>query len=79
MESSNLDMLKDEIFAPNELVKLMRLCDYVVAALPLTEATKEFINAEAINAMKPNAVFINIGRGKTVEEPALIRGKPRSC
>lgn len=54
------------------------MCDYIVASLPMTKKTVDMINAEAINAMQPHAVFINIGRGKTVEEPALIKGhQPR--
>lgn len=32
------------------------------------------MNAAAIAAMKQNAVFVNIGRGKCVDEPALIAG-----
>jgi len=53
----------------------MAMSDYVVAALPLTEKTKEMITADAINAMQPHAVFVNVGRGPTVDEPALIKGK----
>lgn len=49
--------------------------DYVVVATPYTPATHEQVNAAAIAAMKPNAVLINVGRGKCVEEPALIKGR----
>ena len=52
--------------------------DYVVAALPMTGKTVDMIDAEAIAALRPNAVFVNIGRGKTVVEPALIKGFPDS-
>ena len=48
--------------------------DYIVAALPGTPATAKLINAEAIRAMQPHAVFINLGRGTTVDEEALIEG-----
>jgi phosphoglycerate dehydrogenase-like enzyme len=46
--------------------------DYVVVSTPLTPATFRFITRERIALMKPEAVFINIGRGRTVDEEALI-------
>ena len=48
---------------------------YVVAVLPSTPETKGYISAEAIASMHSDAVFINIGRGKTVDEEALIKGQ----
>lgn len=58
---------------------MVALCDYVVAALPYTPATHEIVNRAVIDAMRPTAVFINVGRGKTVEEPALIEGRSVRC
>lgn len=52
----------------------MSVSDYVVAALPHTDKTEKLVNAEAINSMKETGVFINIGRGQTVDEPALVKG-----
>ena len=52
--------------------------DYIVAALPETSATRQLIDAEAIAAMRQRAVFINIGRGSTVDEAALTSGQPSS-
>jgi len=31
------------------------------------------LGEEAFRAMKPSAVFVNVGRGKTVDEKALVR------
>ncbi|MDO5041325.1 MAG: NAD(P)-dependent oxidoreductase [Peptoniphilus sp.] len=45
--------------------------DYVVMVLPLTKDTYKFMDAEKFEAMKDNAVFINVGRGETVDEKAL--------
>lgn len=50
--------------------------DYVVMALPYTPSTHHFVDAAAINSMRPNGVLINVGRGKTLEEAALIKGMP---
>ena len=44
-------------------------------ALPFTDATREVIDAKAIAKMKKTAVFVNVGRGKTVDEAALIKRK----
>ena len=63
-----------QIYTPDQLNELMSVSDYVVAALPHTDATEKLINAEAINRMKKTGVFINIGRGGTVDEPALVKG-----
>ncbi len=46
--------------------------DVVVLALPITEATHNLFSHELLQAMKPGALLINVGRGKTVDEPALI-------
>ena len=46
-------------------------CDFVVVTLPLDENTMGLVNADWFGAMKPNAVLINIGRGKVVDEAAL--------
>lgn len=63
----------DKLYTPDQLNELMSVCDYVVAATPYTPETDKMVNASAIAAMKPNAVFINVGRGKCVDEQALIQ------
>lgn len=45
---------------------------YVVMCAPLTPSTRRLLSRERIAVMKPEAVFINIGRGGTVDEEALI-------
>jgi len=46
--------------------------DYVVDAMPLTPQTGQVFDAAVFGAMKPTARFINVGRGKTVVEAALV-------
>jgi lactate dehydrogenase-like 2-hydroxyacid dehydrogenase len=53
----------------------MSVCDYIVMATPYTPSTHQLINAAAIAAMKPNGVLVNVGRGKCINEAALIEGK----
>ena len=47
--------------------------DYVLDALPLTSHTRHHFDARAFAVMRQTARFINVGRGSTVDEPALIR------
>jgi phosphoglycerate dehydrogenase-like enzyme len=46
--------------------------DVVLDALPLTPTTTGFFDAARFAMMPPSARFINVGRGATVDEPALI-------
>ncbi|MBI4551967.1 MAG: C-terminal binding protein, partial [Candidatus Latescibacteria bacterium] len=52
---------------------LFRESDFVSCHLPLTKGTYHLIGEEDFRRMKPSAYFINTGRGKVVEEAALIR------
>ena len=54
------------------LAELLAQSDFVVAMLPLTEHTRGMIDAGVFAQMKPGAVFINGGRGQTVDEAALL-------
>jgi phosphoglycerate dehydrogenase-like enzyme len=46
--------------------------DYLVSVLPNTTGTKKMVNADLLNALPSHALFINVGRGQAVDEPALI-------
>lgn len=46
--------------------------DWVIDIAPLTEKTERLIGAEAFAAMDDTAVFINVGRGDTVDTDALV-------
>ena len=63
-----------QVYTPDKLTKLMGDSDYVVMALPYTQSTHHLVNAEAVNAMRPNGVLINVGRGKTLEQDAIVKG-----
>ena len=54
------------------LNQLMSECDYIVCSTPSTVETRGMVSAEAFQAVKQNAVFINLGRGPVVDEPAMI-------
>lgn len=56
---------------------LLAGADFVVAMLPLSDSTRGMIDARFFAAMKPGAVFINGGRGATVQEDALLAALDR--
>ncbi|CCV09844.1 2-hydroxyacid dehydrogenase [Mesorhizobium sp. STM 4661] len=45
--------------------------DTLISVAPGGASTKKAINAEILEALGPNGVFVNIGRGSTVDETAL--------
>lgn len=52
---------------------LLARADIVVATLPLSDETRGFMGAAQFARMKPGAIFINGGRGATVQEGALLQ------
>ena len=62
----------DELFPPDQLHKMLGLCDTVVAAVPETPETVGMMDATAFAAMKRGAFFCNVGRGSLVDETALV-------
>jgi phosphoglycerate dehydrogenase-like enzyme len=62
----------DQIFGPAQIDEIFRQADYVVLAVPVTDATNAIAGAERLALMKPDAFLINVGRGQLVDEPALI-------
>ncbi len=63
----------DAMHGPAELGALLPQADLVVLTVPLTRETHHLIGEAQLRAMKPSAYLINIGRGGTVDEPALVR------
>ena len=51
--------------------------DAIVLCLPGTEATRGMLGAEVLAAVKPGVTIVNVGRGTTVDEPALIEALAR--
>lgn len=58
---------------PVELAELLQRSDIVSNHLPGTGGTRKMIGEEQFRSMKPSAIFVNTGRGATVDEEAMIR------
>ncbi len=61
----------DRAYALSDLHAFLADCDVVVVTLPLTAQTQGLVDAAAINAMRPSAWLVNVGRGPVVAEQAL--------
>ncbi|MCD0502899.1 hydroxyacid dehydrogenase [Bordetella petrii] len=64
---------RDTGVAPLPLDALLECADVVTLHIPLTDATRQLMNAERLAAMKAGAVLINTARGGIVDEAALAR------
>jgi phosphoglycerate dehydrogenase-like enzyme len=62
----------ERFYTPDQLHDMLGVSDFVLLAAPFTPQTRGMIDAAALAAMRPTAVFINISRGGLVDEPALI-------
>jgi phosphoglycerate dehydrogenase-like enzyme len=62
----------DEVHAPDDMAAVFRGSDYIINLLPCTQETEKLIDRRFFDQMKPTACFINIGRGRTVNEDDLI-------
>lgn len=60
------------IYTLEALCEAVADADYIVNLLPFTAETGNVFSRQVFAAMKPSAFFVNIGRGETVDEPALI-------
>ena len=52
--------------------EVLKQADIVTLHCPLTETTKNLMNAEALSKMKKGAFLINTGRGPLIDELALV-------
>jgi phosphoglycerate dehydrogenase-like enzyme len=62
----------DNVVAQNELPEASAKADYVINVLPGDTANLKIIGSAVFARMKPSAYFINVGRGETVDEDALL-------
>lgn len=63
----------DRYFHGNDLLQFAAGLDYLICILPRTEDTNKIVDARLLEALPAHAVFVNVGRGNAVDEPALVR------
>jgi glyoxylate/hydroxypyruvate reductase A len=70
--ASPADLHVDELYGPAELPRALRQAQNLVLIAPHTAETERMIGAAELALLPAGAVFINIGRGALVDEPALV-------
>lgn len=63
----------DRCFGKNQINEIFKNCDVVVSTMPCTENTIGMIDKDKFELMKQGSSFINVGRGKIVNEEDLIK------
>ena len=68
----------NEVLPLSELDNQLKTADIVVLTLPLTSDNAGFFNADKFNMMKDSAIFVNIARGKLVNQNDMIEAIEQS-
>lgn len=63
----------DRLYPIEAMHSMLKDSDFVVVALPLTDATRHILDEAAFEAMKDSAFVVNVGRGELIKETALIQ------
>jgi phosphoglycerate dehydrogenase-like enzyme len=62
-----------EIYPAAQMREMLARADVVVVCLPLTAETAGLVGEAELQAMKPTAYLVSVGRGKVIDESALLR------
>ena len=63
----------DAMHAISEFKDMLPQADMVALCCPLTDETRDLVDAAALSRMKPSAYLINVARGPCVNEAALVK------
>ena len=67
-----LPPLVEEVLPPERLLDLLARSDVVVLSAPLTADTHHLIGARALDRIKRGALLVNVGRGKLLDDDAVV-------
>jgi D-3-phosphoglycerate dehydrogenase / 2-oxoglutarate reductase len=67
-----LVMIEHDVL-PASLEEVLRESDFISMHAPATPEAEGMLKEKHFRLMKPNAIFVNVGRGPTVQEAGLIR------
>ncbi|ASN20079.1 NAD(P)-dependent oxidoreductase [Arthrobacter sp. YN] len=61
-----------EVVSPKEAQELLPLTDILISILPASPETLDIFDSRIFGRLKKGSVFVNVGRGSTVNETALM-------
>src|SRR6185503_3683205 len=67
----------ERVYRSRDLRRGLAAADFVVLVVPLNDATRGMIGAAELQAMRPTAWLLNIGRGALIDEKALVQALER--
>lgn len=62
----------EEVLPPDRLPNLLARSDVIVLAAPLTPETTRMIGRQALERVRRGALLINVGRGKLLDDEAIV-------
>ena len=62
----------DQVYPSTQLCAMFAEADHIAIAAPLTAQTEGMVGLDALQAVKPRAILVNVSRGPIVQEKALI-------
>jgi D-3-phosphoglycerate dehydrogenase len=65
---------RHDVAQMKSLDEVLAQADYLSLHVPLTDETKGMINDATIAKMKQGVIIVNTGRGKCIDEEAMVRG-----
>ena len=66
------DDLAERIYGVDELDSALGQADFIANTLPATDSTVRLFNSSRFAAAKPGSFLVNVGRGTTIDEAAMI-------
>ena len=70
---SETSPLVDKYYHGDDLLEFAKGLDYLVSVLPRTKETNKIVDEALLKALPNHAVFVNVGRGNSVDEAALVK------
>jgi phosphoglycerate dehydrogenase-like enzyme len=64
---------------PSDLLEMAARADFVVSTAVLNEETRGLLNRTVFEAMKPDALVVNVSRGPVIEETDLLEALKSGC
>jgi phosphoglycerate dehydrogenase-like enzyme len=71
--SSETSTQVDQYYHGDDLLKFADSLDYVISVLPRVKETNKLVDESFLDALPDHAVLVNVGRGNSVDEAALVK------